>query len=200
MNIEKNKVVSVSYVLRTEENGPVVEQTKDDHLLEFLFGRGMMLEKFEANLSGLSEGDKAKFHLTPAEGYGEYHNEMVVNLPINIFHDKNGVLNEEMVKIGNHIPMQDRSGNHLVARVLHVFDNAVKVDFNHDMAGKDLYFEVEVKKIREASDEEIEHGHVHRDGHCCHGEGGCHKHDGEGEHHCHKHDGGEGHHCCHHEE
>ena len=96
--------------------------------------------------------------------------------------------------------MQDNKGNHLIGKVLQIFDNAVKIDFNHDMAGKDLYFEVEVVSLREASEEEIEHGHVHHDGHCCHGEGGCHKHDGEGEHHCHKHDGEGEHHCCHHKE
>ncbi len=211
MKVEKNKVVSVNYILRSEENGPVVEQTKDGHLLEFLFGRGMMLQKFEDNLSGLEEGGKVKFHLTPAEGYGEYHEEMVVNLPIKIFQDKDGNLNEQICRVGNHIPMQDNKGNHLVGKVLQIFDNAVKIDFNHDMAGKDLYFEVEVVSLRDASEEEIEHGHVHHDGHCCHGEGGCHKHDGEGEHHCHKHDGEgehhchkhdeeEEHHCCHHKE
>jgi len=146
---------------------------------------------------GLEEGGVAKFHLTPAEGYGEYQEEMVVNLPIKVFQDKDGNLNTEICKVGNHIPMQDNKGNHLIGKILHIFDNAVKIDFNHDMAGKDLYFEVEVKSVRDASDEEIEHGHVHHDGHCCHGhgEGGCHKHDGEEGHHCHKHDGEEHHHC-----
>ena len=65
MKVEKNKVVSVNYALRTSENGPIVEQTSDDHLLEFLFGRGMMLQKFEDNLNGLEEGQKVSFHLTP---------------------------------------------------------------------------------------------------------------------------------------
>jgi len=205
MKIEKNTVVSVSYILRTEENGSIVEQTSDDRLLEFLFGRGMMLEQFEKNLDGLSVGQKTKFHLTPKEGYGEYHQEMVVNLPISIFQDKDGNINKEICKEGNHIPMQDKNGNHLIGKILHVYDNAVKIDFNHDMAGKDLYFEVEVKDIRQATEEEIEHGHVHHDGHCCHHDGHeCHKHEDGHEchkheegHHCHKNEEG-GHHCCHH--
>lgn len=197
MKIEKNKVVAVDYKLRNSEGGEIVDQTQGDNYLEFLFGRGMLLPKFEENILGLEEGGVAKFHLTPAEGYGEYHNEMVVDLPINIF-QKDGVLNEELCHIGNRIPMQDNKGNHLVGKVLEITSQTVKMDFNSDMAGKDLYFEVEVKKVRDASEEEIEHGHVHHDGHCCHGEGHCHKHDGgEGEHHCHKHDGEDGEHHCH---
>ena len=206
MKVEKNKVVSVNYALRTSENGPIVEQTSDDHLLEFLFGRGMMLQKFEDNLNGLEEGQKVSFHLTPEEGYGEYHNEMVVEIPRQTFAN----FPQELMKVGTRVPMQDNHGNHLVGHILAITDATVKMDFNHDMAGKDLYFTVEVKKIRDAEPEEIEHGHVHHEGHCCHGEGKCHKHDGEegehhcchegeeGEHHCHKHDGEEGeHHCCH---
>ena len=205
MKVEKNKVVSVNYALRTAENGPIVEQTSDDHLLEFLFGRGMMLQKFEDNLDGLEEGQKVSFHLTPEEGYGEYHNEMVVEIPRQTFAN----FPQELMKVGTRVPMQDNHGNHLVGHILAITDATVKMDFNHDMAGKDLYFTVEVKKIRDAEPEEIEHGHVHHEGHCCHGEGKCHKHDGEdgehhcchegeeGEHHCHKHDGEEGEHHCH---
>jgi len=199
MKIEKNKVVAVNYALRTEENGPIVEQTKDDRLLEFLFGRGMMLQKFEDNLNGKSEGDKVSFHLTPEEGYGEYNKDIIVDIPRRVF-EVDGVLNEKICFVGNHIPMQDNKGNHMIGKILEISADSVKMDFNHDMAGKDLYFEVEVKSIREATEEEIEHGHVHHDGHCCHGEGKCHKHE-DGEHHCchgedHDHEDGE-HHCCH---
>lgn len=204
MKIEKNKVVSVNYALRTAQDGPIVEQTNDDHLLEFLFGRGMMLQKFEDNLAGLEEGQTVSFHLTAAEGYGEYHSEMVVNIPRQVFAN----FDEKMLQVGTRVPMQDNHGNHMIGRIAAIAEDSVKMDFNHDMAGKDLYFTVEVKKIRDAEPEEIEHGHVHHEGHCCHGEGKCHKHEGEegehhccheeGEHHCHKHEGEEGeHHCCH---
>ena len=220
MKVEKNKVVSVHYALRTEEGGPIVEQTTGEHLLEFLFGRGMMLQKFEDNLANLEEGQSVSFHLTPEEGYGEYHKEMVVNIPRQTFAN----FPQEMMKVGTRVPMQDNHGNHLVGHIVEINDNSVKMDFNHDMAGKDLYFTVEIKKIRDAEPEEIEHGHVHHEGHCCHGEGKCHKHDGEdgehhcchddedGEHHCHKHDEEDGehhchkhdedgeHHCCHHKD
>ena len=200
MKVEKNKVVSVHYELRTSENGAIVEQTTDDKPLEFLFGRGMMLQKFEDNLADLETGNTASFHLTASEGYGGYHKEMVVDIPRQVFAN----FPPEKFKVGVHIPMQDNHGNHLVGRILEISDATVKVDFNHDMAGKDLYFTVTVKAIRDAEPEEIEHGHVHHEGHCCHGEGHCHKHDGEdGDHHCcHHHDDDDDddhdHHCHHH--
>jgi len=187
MKVELNKVVSVSYILRTEENGPIVEQTTDDRLLDFLYGRGMMLPKFEENLANLEEGQKVSFHLTPEEGYGEYHEEMTVEIPRQVF-EQDGKLNEMICFVGNHVPMQDNRGNHMIGKILAVGATSVKMDFNHDMAGKDLYFEVVVKAIREASEEEIEHGHVHHEGHCC--GGGCH---GGCEGDCH----GEGEGCCH---
>ncbi|MCQ2253391.1 MAG: FKBP-type peptidyl-prolyl cis-trans isomerase [Bacteroidales bacterium] len=197
MKVELNKVVSVSYILRTEENGPIVEQTTDDRLLDFLYGRGMLLPKFEESIANFGVGQKVSFHCTPEEGYGVYHEEMTVNIPIEVFM-QDGKLNEMICHVGAHIPMQDNKGNHMIGKVLAIEEKSVKMDFNHDMAGKDLYFEVEVKAIREASEEEIEHGHVHHEGHCCHGcngEGGCHK--GEGEGCCHDHEDGEEHECCH---
>ncbi len=209
MKVELNKVVSVSYILRTEENGPIVEQTQGENYLDFLFGRGMLLPKFEQSIENFEVGQKVSFHCTPEEGYGVYDDRFVANIPIEVFM-QDGKLNEMICHLGAHIPMQDNKGNHMIGKVLAIEEKIVKMDFNHDMAGKDLYFEVEVKAIREASEEEIEHGHVHKDGHCggckggCHngeGEGCCHKEDGEGcchgdgdcDHHDHDHEGG----CCH---
>ena len=197
MKVEKNKVVAVAYALRNEENGAIVDQATAEHPLEFLFGRGMMLQKFEDNLAGLEAGQSAKFHLSPEEGYGEYHKEMVVDIPRQVF-ETDGVLNEKLCKVGNHIPMQDNRGNHMVGIVVEIGENSVKMDFNHDMAGKELYFSVDVISIRDAEPEEIEHGHVHHEGHCCHNDGHCHKHDGDDEHCCHKHEhDGDDEHCCH---
>lgn len=207
MKVELNKVVSVNYILRTEENGPVVEQTPDDKPLEFLFGRGMLLPKFEEAINGFEIGQEVSFHLSPEDGYGVYDDRYVANIPIEVFM-QDGKLNEMICHIGAHIPMQDNKGNHMIGKVIAIGEKSVTMDFNHDMAGKDLYFTVKVKEIREASEEEIEHGHVHHEGHCggCHG--GCHNGEGEGCCHgdhdhdheggcCHKHEDGEEHECCH---
>ncbi|MCQ2973197.1 MAG: peptidylprolyl isomerase [Bacteroidales bacterium] len=196
MNISKNKVVAIGYILRTQENGSIVEETPDDRPLEFLFGRGMLLEKFESYLDGLNEGDSFKFHLSPAEGYGEYNPKMVVSIPRNVF-ENNGVIDEKVIFVGNVLPMQDNRGNHFNGTILEILEESIKMDFNHQMAGKDLYFEGVVKSVREATEEEIEHGHVHHEGHCC---GHCHEHeDGHkhGDHeHC-EHRDNPNHECCH---
>lgn len=193
MNVSKNKVVSVLYTLRTQENGEIVEQTPEDKPLTFLFGRGAMLEKFEQNLENLAQGDKFSFHLTSEEGYGEYHDELLVDIPISVF-QTDGKIDEQFVYVGATIPMQDNHGNHMFGTVKEIAETSIKMDFNHQMAGKDLYFEGSIKEIREASEEEIEHGHVHHNGHCC-GEGHCHKDEKDGDC-CHK-EGKEHGHCCH---
>ena len=189
MKISKNKVVAITYSLTTEQGGPVVDQATDDRPLEFLFGRGMLLEKFESYLDGLAEGDKYAFHLSPAEGYGEYNAQMVVSIPRSAF----AAVAEKYLEVGNTLPMQDNHGNHLQGTIKEVGADKIKMDFNHPMAGKDLYFEGVVKTIRDASEEEIEHGHVHHEGHCC-GHGHCHEH-GDHEHCEHKDD--PNHECCH---
>lgn len=192
MKIEKNIVVSISYVLRNQEGGDIVEQTTNQKPLVFLFGSGMLLKKFEDNLENLQKGDSFKFHLTPEESYGQYQAQMVVNIPKSSFMT-NGVFNEDYIYVGRMLPMQDNHGNHLNGLVVEISETDVKMDFNHPMAGKDLYFEGIVEDLREASKEEIEHGHVHHNGCCgggCHGgcEGGCH---------CDEHEHEEGHQCCH---
>ena len=194
MNVSKNKVVSVLYTLRTQQGGEIVEQTPEDKPLTFLFGRGAMLEKFEQNLENLSQGDKFEFHLTSQEAYGEYNKELVVDIPRTVF-ETNGQIDTKFVYVGAVIPMQDNHGNHMMGTIKEIGETSIKMDFNHQMAGKDLYFEGSIKEIREASEEEIEHGHVHHEGKCCgHGDGHCHK-DGEKGHCCH--DEGEHHGHCH---
>lgn len=192
MKIEKNIVVSISYILRNQEDGDIVEQTSSQKPLTFLFGSGMLLKKFEDYLENLQKGDSFKFHLSPEEAYGPYQEQMIVNIPKSAFMT-DGVFNEDYIYVGRMLPMQDNHGNHLNGLVVEISENDVKMDFNHPMAGKDLYFEGIVEELREATKEEIEHGHVHHNGCCgggCHGgcEGGCH---GEG------HDHEEGHECCH---
>lgn len=161
MKIEKEKVVSVTYQLSVDSSdGEVVETVKEDKPLTFLYGVGNMLEKFEENISGLQEGDTFNFKIDCDEAYGQASEEAVVDLPINIF-EIEGKIDYELLKEGNYIPMQDQQGNRLDGIVLEVGDEQVKMDFNHPLAGDDLYFSGKVVEIREPSEEEKEHGHVH---------------------------------------
>jgi FKBP-type peptidyl-prolyl cis-trans isomerase SlyD len=153
MTIAKDKMVSVIYELKTDPAGEIIEKAVAETPLTFLCGAGQMLEKFEANLMGLKVGESFDFKLETAEAYGEASEQAVIDLPKNIF-EVNGEFDAEMIKEGNVVPMQDSSGRRMNGIVLEVADATVKMDFNHPLAGDDLYFKGEVIEVRDATDEE----------------------------------------------
>lgn len=167
--IAKNKFVSVSYELRTEPNGKVLEAASADRPLEFICGQGQVLEFFEMNLLEKNKGDRFDFKIPAAHGYGEINEDMIVDLQRDVFKD---VEAEEMV-VGNTLPMMDSVGRHLQGRILSVGEEEVRIDFNHSLAGNDLYFSGEVLEVRDATEEEMEAVHSHQCGGCS----GCGSHD-----------------------
>ncbi len=162
--IANNKVVSLHYVLKegTKESN-VIEETTGAEPMVFIYGVGQMIPKFEAEIANKVVGDKAEFQILAAEAYGEIEPNAVVSLPIDVFKNE-GAVDLEMIKVGNVLPMQDAEGQRMDGIVMDVTETEVKMDFNHPMAGKDLYFEVEITDVRDASKEELEHGHVHGEG------------------------------------
>lgn len=201
MNVEKNKVVAITYELNVEGN--IADKATEDKPLEYIHGTNMLLPKFENELEGLTEGDTFAFTLSPEEGYGTYDEKKCFDIPKYSF-EIDGVVREDILKIGNFIPMMTTSGHVVNGKVVAVKDDAVTMDFNHAMAGKTLNFSGKVISVREATEKELKeglygeylpeeececcHGHHHEHGEHCHHEHG----DGEC---CHKH-GGDG--CCHH--
>lgn len=170
MIVENNKVVSVNYHLtvKDENNGgeTLVEKTDSSHPFVFLFGAGGLLEEFENNLKGKSVGDSFDFYIPAGSGYGERNEDHIVNIPIEAFKAEDGSVDTEMVVVGNVLPMVDREGNRLQGTVNEVTDSYVRMDFNHPLAGQELHFKGEVLDIREATRDEIDHGHAHGpDGH-----------------------------------
>lgn len=164
MTIQENKVVSLTYELRVnDEESEVVEKVEEKSPLTFLFGHGNLIPDFEANISGLKEGDHFDFKLDPEQAYGEVSDEAVVDLPKNIF-EIDGKIDENLLQVGNNIPMQDSSGNKLNGVVLEVADESVKMDFNHPLAGETLIFKGKIQEIRDASNEELEKGQVEQSG------------------------------------
>ena len=165
MKIEKNKVVALSYELRLEENSSeIIDAANADRPLEFIFGNGMMLQKFEDNLENLTKDASFKFKLSAEEGYGVRNEENVSDIPLNVF-EQNGKVDEKLLAIGNVIPLQDDKGNHYNGKVISVDDKNVRLDFNHPLADKDLYFSGKILEIRDATAQELEHGHIHSHGH-----------------------------------
>ena len=161
MKIGKNKVVGMTYILSKDNvEGELVQEVSKDKPFVVLFGVGALLPKFEKNLEGLAAGDTFNFALSSEEGYGEKTPEAVVDLDKKIF-EVEGKIDEEFLKVGATIPMQNEQGQPLNGLVMEVAENTVKMDFNHPLAGQGLFFTGEVVEVREASAEEIEHGHVH---------------------------------------
>lgn len=164
MNIEKNKVVTVHYKLQKDDaNGDLVEQTHGTEPLSFLYGAGQMIPEFERQLAGKQEGDHLEFGIKHEEAYGSVQEEAVVPIPITTF-VVDGKLAEELLVPGNIIPMSDHKGRQLRGKVVEVEVDTVIMDFNHPMAGIDLYFSVDVQGVRAATESELEHGHVHGQG------------------------------------
>jgi FKBP-type peptidyl-prolyl cis-trans isomerase SlyD len=164
MNIQTNTVVSLHYRL-TKGNllGELVEETFGSTPLMFLYGAGQMIPEFEKQLSSKAAGDQFAFGIAADEAYGPHDPDAVVLLPLSTF-EFEGKIDEEMLKPGNIIPMSDDEGNRLNAVVKQVLPNGVLVDFNHPMAGVDLYFTGTVESVRAATESEIAHGHVHGPG------------------------------------
>jgi FKBP-type peptidyl-prolyl cis-trans isomerase SlyD len=158
MKITKHTVPSVTYTLVVD--GEVVDMAEKDKPLTFIHGIGMMVPGFETNLEGLDAGSKYDFKLSPEEAYGPYDKEAVVDLPMSTFM-VDGKVNEAMLNVGQVVPMQDQNGNPLNGTVLEVAKESVKMDFNHMLAGKELKFTGEILEVRQATQAELDHGHVH---------------------------------------
>jgi FKBP-type peptidyl-prolyl cis-trans isomerase SlyD len=162
MKAAPNTVVKIAYELRTEPTGQVRDSADASQPFAFLFGHGNVLDKFEKNLEGLIAGNQFNFVLAPEEGYGEYDNDAVIQLDKSVF-AVDGVEQDEMLFVGNVVPLQDQHGNPFQGRIVSIADK-VTVDLNHPFAGKTLYFSGSVVEVREAHQVELEHGHVHEHG------------------------------------
>jgi FKBP-type peptidyl-prolyl cis-trans isomerase SlyD len=171
MTISEDKAVSVNYYLTGSiNNGPeeLIEETSKDHPFIFLFGYGGVLPDFETSLNGKQKGDKFDFRIGPKNGYGLYEKDYVVKIPRAAF-EIEGKFDDVRVKVGSELEMTDSEGNPLMGKVLSISEEEVEMDFNHPLAGYELHFIGEVLDVREATPEELDHGHVH-------GPGGHHHH------------------------
>ncbi len=168
MKITKDKVVSLTYELRLDhEDGEIVETLSPEGPLVFLYGSGNLLPKFEENISGLLTGDSFSFNLAATEAYGEKDTDAIVNVPISVF-TIDGQIDHQLLQVGKKIPMQDSSGNRLNGSIIEIGTDSVLMDFNHPLAGNKLYFKGQIVDVREATEEELNHGHAIVAGTCDH--------------------------------
>lgn len=166
MKIETNKVVKIIYELEigSETNREMLEIVQDDEPMVFIQGMSGLPEAFEAQLNGLQAGDEFKFSVDAADGYGEPDPEAIIDFPIENFKIEDGKIPEGMLEIGNMIPFSNDEGNRMNGRIVEITDEFVILDFNHPLAGQNMHFTGKVLGVRDATTEEIAHGHVHGEG------------------------------------
>ncbi|MEG1498650.1 MAG: FKBP-type peptidyl-prolyl cis-trans isomerase [Bacteroidales bacterium] len=156
MNVEKNSVVSLTYTLRYDDiNGEIIEEVDKTNPMNVLIGHELLLDKFEENLQGLKKGDLFEFALTEEEGYGLYDEEGVIRVPKAELMDGVPEEEREMLYEGNIVPIQDTEGTEYQAFITEIKDDIITLDFNHPLAGENLYFKGVVVGVREATKEEI---------------------------------------------
>ena len=173
MKIDINKFVSLTYELRSGGvDGELKEKAVKETPLSFVFGAGMMIQKFEDNLLGLESGDNYEFIIEHLDAYGPVMEDRIVDLPKHIF-EVEGKVDENILFEGNVVPMMDNSGNRLNGTVKSIADDMVKMDFNHPLAGHDLCFKGEVLEVREATEQELAEAAGIMSGGCGCGSGGC---------------------------
>lgn len=126
--------------------------------MKFVYGMGFLLPKFEENIADKSVGDSFAFTLTPEEGYGLSNDNMIIDVPKEAFLI-NGEIEAGLLELGNRIPMMTQTGAQVVGIVKEVSDAAVKMDFNHPMAGKTLNFTGEIVEVRDATDDDYPNNH-----------------------------------------
>jgi len=161
MTVGENKVVSMTYTLREESStGQMIQKVTEDRPFVYLFGIGGLLPSFKANLEGLNAGDDFSFVLSKDEAYGLPSDQNIIRVNKKVF-EIDGVFDEAAIKVGEIIPMEDEEGYPLSGKILEVADDNILIDFNHPLAGLDLHFEGKILDVREATREELAHGHVH---------------------------------------
>jgi FKBP-type peptidyl-prolyl cis-trans isomerase SlyD len=152
--IQNNKVVSLAYTLKLQ-NGEVVDSADADDALEYLHGAGNIIPGLEDALAGLQVGDKKDVQIAPEDGYGEYDPEDTQRVPHSMFPK------DTKLELGMDLMVSDDQGNVIEAYVKEIGPDHVLLDYNHPLAGESLFFSVEVLDMRDATPEEIEHGHPH---------------------------------------
>mgnify|MGYP001775853086 CR=1 FL=1 len=187
MKVADNTVVTVSYIM-TDDEDKVVGRSDAKNPVVALIGKHFLLPGLEQGLYGHEKGDEFVLKVAAKDAFGEYNPDMVQTIDRSMFGD--------FPVAAGYVFEADTVGGPRIVVVKEVTDDKVVVDANHPLAGKNINFFVTVDDVREATEEELAHGHAHPNGQCP-------SHGDEGEHHCccghHHHDGEEGeegHHCC----
>jgi FKBP-type peptidyl-prolyl cis-trans isomerase SlyD len=154
MQVQPNpKVISFHYTLK-DTAGNVLESSFGDTPLSYLEGIGQIIPGLESALQGLKVGDKKSVHVKSEDAYGEYEDDLVVEVP-------KAQIPKPDVQVGDRFHADAGNGQMEIVVVTAVSDTHVTVNGNHPLSGQDLHFDVEITEVRDATSEELEHGHAH---------------------------------------
>lgn len=157
MTISQGKVVSIHYTLKNNA-GDVLDSSDGGDPLGYLHGAQNIIPGLETALEGKVVGDELNVSVEPKDAYGEHDETKIQAVPKEMFEEGTEL------NVGQEFYAQGPNGEHITVTIREVKDNEVVVDGNHPLAGETLHFDVKIIDIREASAEEIEHGHVHGPG------------------------------------
>ncbi|MCY1287557.1 FKBP-type peptidyl-prolyl cis-trans isomerase SlyD [compost metagenome] len=157
MLIAANKAVSIDYTL-TNDAGEVIDSSAGGAPLVYLHGAGNIIVGLEKALVGKQAGDELDVSIEPEEAYGEYSAELVSTLNRSLFE---GV---DVLEVGMQFHASAPNGGMQIVTIRDIDGDDITVDGNHPLAGQRLNFKVKVVNVREASAEEIAHGHIHGEG------------------------------------
>lgn len=156
MQIEKHKVVTIEYTL-TDNEGEVIDTSEGGEPLAYIQGVGSLIQGIESALEGRATGDELQVTVPPEKGYGERDDALVDTVAREAFAEV------EDLEVGMRFRAQTDDGERIVV-VADIEGDEVTVDGNHPLAGMELNFDLKVVDVRDATEEELEHGHVHGPG------------------------------------
>lgn len=156
MKVEKNKVVAIHYTLK-DDAGNVLDSSEGKDPLAYIQGVGQLIPGLETQLEGKEKGSKVAATVLPADSYGDYRDDMVFVV------GKDGFQGTEELAVGMQVEVELDQGKS-IAIVSKIEGENVSLDLNHPLAGQTLHFDVDLMDVRDATEEELSHGHVHGPG------------------------------------
>jgi len=157
MQVSEQKVVTMNYEV-ADDQGQLIDRSEEGGPLAYIHGNGQLIPGLETALEGRGKGDKIAVDVPPEQGYGERDEEGVQTVARNQFDDS------VEIEVGMQFEAQDDDEGHQIVTVVAVDGENITLDTNHPLAGKNLRFKVEILDVRDASTEELSHGHVHGPG------------------------------------
>jgi FKBP-type peptidyl-prolyl cis-trans isomerase SlyD len=153
IQVAKDTVVSLGYTLRVD--GVVIDSSEKSEPIQFIQGQGHIIPGLEKQLYGMQIGEQKQVSVTASDGYGEVDKSAFADVPRDEFPS------DIPLKTGIGLQLRDQDGNVMEGYISDVGEKSVRLDFNHPLAGKDLDFSIEVVGLRNATAEELSHGHIH---------------------------------------